>query len=266
MDSSNRNVWIVVAVILVIACCCILALATGAASWLAARASDVEPFDLGGLYRERTEETFAVGGTPTLEIDLFAGSVTIRPGESDELHVVAVKKATSRGKLDRIDVQMSGQGDGVVIKTKKLSNLDNASVDLEITTPANTRLDVHTGAGTVDVRGIDGRIDVHSGAGTINARDISGTARLGLGAGEITYEGTPSGICSFETGAGSILIRLPADANVEVDLGTGVGSVDVDFDLDGQVTLRGAEGVIGNGSQGSIYAHTGVGNVTLDRQ
>ena len=102
MDSRNRNVWIVVAAILVVACCCTLALATGAASWIAARATefesfDLKSFDLGGLYRERIEETFDSGRAQTLEIDLFAGSVTVRAGDSDEINVVAVKKARAAG-------------------------------------------------------------------------------------------------------------------------------------------------------------------------
>lgn len=266
MESSNRNVWIFVVAILALACCCSLVVAAAATSWFAARASDLGPFDLGGLYCEPTEETFEVSDAPTLDITNFAGSITVRPGESDVLHVVAVRKVSTRGKLDRIDVQMTEVDDRVVIRAKKLNNLSNASVDFEITAPANTRLDVHTGAGTVDVRGIDGRIDVYSGAGTIKARDVSGTASMALGAGEITYEGTPAGNCSFKTGAGNILLRVPADSNVEVDLGTGIGTIGVDFSVDGRVTMRAARGVIGDGSQGSIYAHTGVGNVTLDRQ
>ena len=95
---------------------------------------------------------------------------------------------------------------------------------------------------------------------------ISGTARLDTGAGNIDYQGTPQGECRFETGAGNITLALPADLNVQVDLDTGAGNIDVDYAVDGQVTRTEVNGVIGDGSQGSIYAQTGVGNIDVVRR
>jgi hypothetical protein len=53
---------------------------------------------------------------------------------------------------------------------------------------------------------------------------------------------------------------------MEVDVGTGSGNIDVDFKVDGRVTGREARGTIGDGSDGSIYAHTGSGTVRLIRR
>ncbi len=267
MESKNRNVWIVVILVLVIACCCVLALAAGAIGWLATEYAGpwIEPFDLGALDRERVEETFEIGDAPSLEITNFAGSVTIRSGEGDVARVVATKKASSRSRLDRIEVDMSAREGRLVIKTRKSFTTGNASVDLEITAPAGSRVKVDTGAGEVDVRGITGQIDIDSGAGTVSVRGAQGATRIDLGAGQITYEGTPSGDCRFQTGAGEIILRLPASPDVRIDVGTGLGGVDVDFDVDGHVSPRSAEGVIGDGSQGSIFAHTGVGGVSVKR-
>jgi len=267
MESKNQNVWIAVIVALVIACCCALAMAVGAVAWLTSRYADtgVEPLNLGNLSRERLEESFEVGQAPNLEITNFAGSVTVRSGEGNVVRVVATKKATSEAKLDRIQVRMTEADGRVVIKTKKLLDQGNASVDLEITAPAGSRVSVDTGAGTVVVRDIAGRIDINSGAGSVDVRGAAGPVRVDLGAGQITYEGAPSGDCRFQTGAGEIALRLPGSPNVRIDLGTGLGAVDVDFDVDGRVSPRRAEGVIGDGSQGSIFAHTGVGGVRVER-
>jgi DUF4097 and DUF4098 domain-containing protein YvlB len=268
MESKNRNVWIVVIAVLVIACCCALALAAGAVGWLTSRYADIEgePFDLGALQRERVEETFEVGDAPTLEITNFAGSVSIQPGEGNVIHVVATKKASSQSRLDRIEVNMSEANGRVMIKTRNSLSTGNASVELEITAPAGSRVSVDTGAGEVDVRGITGSLDIHSGAGTVGVRGAQGTTRVDLGAGQITYEGSPSGECRFQTGAGEIILRLPESPNVRIDVGTGLGAVDVDFDLNGQVSPRSANGVIGDGRQGTIYAHTGIGSVSVRRQ
>jgi hypothetical protein len=265
-QKTNYTPWIIVAVVLIVACCCATAFGAAALAWLTNRAADLEPFDLGGLYRERVEQTLEVGDAPTLHVDNFAGAVTIRAGEGDTIHVVATKKASSRSRLDRIEIEISERDGGAIIHTQKPNTLNNVSVDIEITAPAGTRLDVDTGAGTLEVRGITGQIDAHSGAGTIEVRGAQGIARLDVGAGQIIYEGAPEGECRFHTGAGEIVLRLPADLNAEVDLSTGLGNVNVDHRVDGRVSMRQVRGVIGDGSQASIYAHTGVGSIEVHRR
>jgi hypothetical protein len=268
MERRNRNIWIVVIVILAVACCCLLALAAGAVSWFTSQyaGSWEQPLDLGAQDRERVEETFEVGETPDLEITNFAGAVTVQSGTGNTVHVVAIKKALSQSRLDRIEVSMSESNGRVVIKTKNSSTLGNASVDLEITAPPGSQVRVDTGAGEVNVRGITAQTDIHSGAGSVDVRSARGPVRVDLGVGQITYEGTPSGNCRFQTGAGEVVLRLPENPSVAIDLGTGMGTVDVSFAVDGSVSRRSASGTIGDGSQGSISAHTGVGSVSVRRQ
>ena len=268
MDSRNRNLWIIVIVVLVVSCCCVLAAAVGAGWWLTTRVADTgqKTLDLGGLYRERVEETFAVDGAPTLDISSFAGSVAIWSGEEGIVRVVATQKASSRSRLDRIELSMSGDKNRVVVKVKELFPQSNASVDLEITAPAGSRLNLDLGAGPVEVGDITGRIDIHNGAGTVEVRGARGAASVDVGAGQITYQGSPSGDCRFQTGVGEIILRLPPVLDMAVDVSTGLGAVRVDFPVDGAVSKSSVEGIIGDGSQGSICAHTGIGAITLYRR
>ncbi|MFN2290505.1 MAG: hypothetical protein ACK2UC_04860 [Anaerolineae bacterium] len=268
MESKNRNTWIIVIGVLLIACCCIVALTAGAVAWLADRytGSWEAPLDMGSLQRERVEERFEVGAAPDLEITNFAGAITIRTGEEGTISVVATKRASSRSRLDRIDVDMRASGSGVTITTRRLFDGGNAYVELEIVVPANSSVSVDTGAGEVDLRGVAGSIDIHSGAGQVDVRDASGRVQVDLGAGQILYEGTPQGDCRFQTGVGEVVLQLPENPNVRVDLGTGIGAVDVEFDVDGSVSTRSVKGVIGDGRQGSIFAHTGAGAVRLESQ
>lgn len=261
MESKNRNVWIIVAVIVVVLCCCALAVAAVAVGLFATQPSSWTWS--GSLQSLRSEEVFPVGDAPSLQIDSFAGNVIVRSGQSGFIRVVATRQAQSRDDLDRIQVKVSEGEGGLVIKTEKPSAFSSASVNLEITAPAGTRLDVDTGAGNVDIRQITGGIRVHSGAGNMDVSDTAGTARLDTGAGNIDYEGTPQGECRFETGAGNIRLTLPANPNVRVDLETGIGDIDIDFAVDGTVTGRDVQGVIGGGAQGTIYAHTGAGNIDV---
>lgn len=265
MESKNRNVGIIVVAILLVACCSLAALVS-LGGLFAVRSLNLDSVDLGALSRERLEQSFEVGDAPVLDIQNFAGSVTVRPGDSGAVHVVAAKRAGTQRSLDRIKITVSEQGGGLSIRSRVSPPVSNASVELEITTPADTRLNVDTGAGAVEVRGITGPISVDSGAGQVDLRGARGPVIVDLGAGQIIYEGAPSGDCHFGTGAGEIVLLLPNDLNMEVDLSTGIGAVGVDYRVDGQVKPREVRGIIGDGSQGTISAHTGAGAITLKRQ
>jgi DUF4097 and DUF4098 domain-containing protein YvlB len=268
MERRNRNAWIAVAVILVVCCGCVVIVAAAALSWFVVRVpraqTDLEIFDLGARTSARVEETFQVGATPYLEVRNFAGTVSIRSGEDNLIRVVATRRASSTSALGRIAVDMSQQRDRVVVRTKTSSGLANAYVELEITAPPGTEVDLDTGAGTIELSDMTGAIRAHSGAGTIMVRGAAGPVRLGTGAGSIQYQGTPSGHCSFDSGAGEIRLRLPANPDVRVDLSTGLGTVDVGYHVDGSTSRRNVKGVIGDGSQGSIYANTGLGTITVN--
>jgi hypothetical protein len=289
VETKRSNVWIIVVVLALAAmCCCALMVATGVVAWLAFRPSNWDSFDFGGLSSEpgeRTvERTIEVDSMPSLEITNFAGSVRIRSAVGGEIRIEATKKAPRHSDLHRIEVDVSERDGTVVVRTGKPASLDKASVELDITAPIATRLNLKTGAGTVDVRGLagdmvvdtgagtvvirdtTGRIRIHSGAGTVEVRDASGPAEIGVGAGTIEYEGELEGDSTFSTGLGEIILRLPEELNAKIDLSTAMGSVDVRYDVRGSVSTRKAVGVIGDGSEGSIYAHTGAGFVQMKRR
>jgi DUF4097 and DUF4098 domain-containing protein YvlB len=281
MESKNRGVWIfvlVVVVALALMSCCLVAAAGAIGVPVFVRSLipesvnwswPHEPVELPGLeLSERMEESFEVGSAPSLSIDSFAGGVTIRVGDEGTVRVVATKKATSRSRLDAIEVEMSAGASEVKITTRhpSLSSVSNLSVDLEITVPADTSVDLETGAGAIDVRGVRGALNIEAGAGGVEIRDAAGPVRVAVGAGGIDYDGDPSGECTFRAGAGGITLRIPADASLEVDLSAGLGGVRSDLRVSGTVTRRSVHGTIGTGSQGSIMATAGVGGIELVRR
>jgi DUF4097 and DUF4098 domain-containing protein YvlB len=304
--SDRRAVWIYVAVaLLLMCCCCAMVTAAAAGSWFASWPfswSFDRPFERSfstDQGQEGMDRIFRVDAAPRLAIDNFAGSITVRNGEEGEMRVIAVKKAPSAGSLDRITIEVDEREGGLVIETRKSQVLGSGSVQFEIIAPTNTDLDLHTGAGNVDVRGfrsnlmldsgagslsiqdaagiidaqsgagsismrgVSGEVDAHSGAGSIDISDAEGQMRLDTGTGSISYRGALRDDCRFESGAGSIELRLPADLDMEVDLGTGIGSIDVGYAVDGIVDQREVRGVIGSGRDGSIYAQTGSGGIDL---
>lgn len=265
MESKNRTIWIVVIVVLLVACCSFAAL-VGGVGWFAARSVNLQPFVSSGATSERVVQTFQVGDAPTLNIENFAGSITIRSSRSGVIEVTAAKKASNRARLNQIEILMSQTDSGVRIETKTRPPVSNMSVNLDIQVPADTTVVVDTGAGTVYVDGISAPLDIRSGAGQVDLRSVAGPVKVQLGAGQILYEGAPTGACRFDTGAGEIRLSVPAEWNMQVDLSTGIGAVGIDFPVDGTVRLREVRGVVGDGSQATIEAHTGAGAVSLNRR
>lgn len=267
MESRNRNLWIIIGVIVVLLCFCALLAAAIIAAASAGFFALVPVVQEGGIGRvtERSEQSYPVGQAPMLEVDNFAGNVTVRSGESGRIRVIVTKRATSSDNLNRIDVGLNQLDNGLQIRSSRPSTLvSNISVELDIFVPPDARLELDTGAGNVSVDGVQGEIVVHTGAGNVRVEGAMAPIALNTGAGNVDYGGTPRGQCTFETGAGNITLAMPADANVEIELGTGIGNISLGgFDVRGDTSGTDVQGTIGTGQQATIDAQTGVGNITL---
>jgi hypothetical protein len=252
MESGTRNVLLIVVLVVVALCCCLVAAAVLGFGWFTTWTFDVDELENLGQARVSAGSVrrFEVGGSPALALESFAGAITIRVGEGDSIQVRESRRAPRVENLNQIDVQYEETRDGLRITSRlRRSGLSNTFVEFDIAVPADTDLTVDLGAGEIDIRG------------------VRGSAGVKLGAGSIEYDGEPVGDCRFETGAGEIVLRLPANLNAEIDLDTGIGEVDVaGFDVAGQVSRGRAQGRIGRGGDASIFARTGAGRVELGRR
>lgn len=282
MERRRRTSCIVVLAAMSLLGGCALAVAVGIVGWLTGWSFDWDRAP--GSERHRVEQSFAVSNTPKLEIDAFAGNVVIRPGQDGVIHVVATKKAALRSDLSRIKVRFSQEDGGLrihLVQSNPPFGVKDASVDLEIVTPPDTRLEMDANFGNLDVQGLRGQVNVDTTAGNVNIRDlvgpikvstdfgmidirdVAGLARLTSNAGTILYQGEPQGECRFESNFGAVVLGLPRDSNLELHLRTDLGSVDVDCPLSGRVTRREVRGVMGSGGQGTVHAVNGVGGIGL---
>jgi hypothetical protein len=266
MENRNRNLWIIIAVVVVLLCLCAVvtaALIAAGVGWFAT----APVFQEGGIGRvtERTEGVYAAGPAPLLEIENFAGDVTVRAGESGEIRVIVEKKAASSEGLARIRVDLEERDDGLWIRTSRSSTrIANESVDIEVLVPDDARLHLDTGAGNVQVEGIEGEIWANTGAGNVEVWGATGPITLETGAGNIDYDGEPQGDVTFDTGAGNITLRLPTGADLAIDLETGIGDIDLGgFALEGDTSGTEVGGTLGSGQGATLKAETGVGNITL---
>jgi hypothetical protein len=190
-------------------------------------------------YSHTRAECFAVDDSPTLTIDNFYGDVTVRDGEEGIVEVVASKRAAREMDLERIEVEITQSGSGLEIRTDIPSGLNNVSVELEITAPADTQVDLQSRGGDVSIVGIAGRVRAVTGGGDIEVWEAKSPLDVHTAGGNITVFGAKGGLHA-ETAGGDIEIH---DADGETFVSTGGGNIQI------------------LGANGEIQVNTGAGDI-----
>ncbi len=193
-----------------------------------------------------------------------SGSVDVR-GLTNDVRVDTGSGSVSLSSVEG-DIQVdsgSGSLDVTGVRGDVRASTATGSIDVD---GVSGNVALSTGSGGIDLRNVSGKIDAHTSSGKVEARGVDGPVSLDSGSGGIEYQGRPEGECRFTTGSGSVKLILPSGLDSRVDLHTGSGSIDLDFAVDGRVTRRDVEGVIGSGDDVEIYARTGSGGIDLLRR
>ena len=91
METRNRNVWIIAIVALVLLCCCaaIVVALLGGLAMVTIDSQQVVDWDMNPAQEaEQSVQQFDLGTRPTLQVDNFAGDLTIQASESDLTEVI----------------------------------------------------------------------------------------------------------------------------------------------------------------------------------
>lgn len=151
----------------------------------------VEPSYADGQQNER-EDTFTVGVSPRLVVDVDQGSLSVAAGPPGEIRV----RATTGGP-SRVAYEVGQDGDEVrVTARKKPRKLLFGFVDLgrggkaaiEVTTPAATDVEAGLGAGPITLDGIGGASSLRTAAGRISVEDASGTLEAAAVTGQVMVD------------------------------------------------------------------------------
>ncbi len=207
------------------------------------------------------QQTFSVSGTPNLVINDATGTVKIQRGDSNSV----VIDATAHGSLfsnlstDTVDAKQDGNIINVLVGQNG-SIFNHGSVDLNITLPQNSNLQVTVNAGSLDVNGVSGQMDLKVDAGALNFENgtISGQSTFKDDAGAINFNGSiaANGNYDFEDNAGAINLTLPSSVPFTLDASSDVGKVNNDF----------GSNTIGDNPTSTVHVHTDVGAVNIHQQ
>jgi DUF4097 and DUF4098 domain-containing protein YvlB len=170
------------------------------------------------------------------------------------VHIEAVKHAASERALEELQVEITGEGDRVSIRTRYPRSRwmgGAGKVDYRLSVPRGARVRLRTVNGRVEVDGVaasleastvNGSVDVTGAGGEVEASAVNGSVDVAVARVD------PSGRSEIRTTNGSVRLTLPRDASAFVQAHTVNGSVGCDFDLaDASKSRRKLEGRIGNG-------------------
>ena len=229
---------------------------------------------------EIRDDSFSVGASTRLEIKSFNGRIAVNAGSDGIVRVLATIR-----RADRVEYTVSQDGDTVVVEAKRdgATFIRGPAVDIEITAPSKTILELQTSNGEIEVYGIEGTgilqtsngrivmksvtgsFHAYTSNGAIEVSGLVGTVTLETSNGAIDFAGdlTGGGNNEIKTSNGGVTVRLLATPSVRLDATTSNGDVNSRLPL--LTTGMGKHhlaGIIGDG-EAQLTIRTSNGSVTV---
>ncbi|MGA7293957.1 MAG: DUF4097 family beta strand repeat-containing protein [Terriglobales bacterium] len=213
------------------------------------------------------DRTFQVNGPVDLEVLTRSGDVTVRSGAAGRVSIHAKINSGNSwfGGDHKADVQALQSNPPIRQNGNSIHidyvNINNISIDYEITVPANTAISAHTGSGDQNVEGLQGNVDLESGSGDLVMARLTGDMRFQTGSGNVKGREL-SGPARIKAGSGDIDIEETGAG--DVDARTGSGNITVNGINGGFHAEAGSGDIHGKGVPKSMWsARTGSGNVNI---
>jgi hypothetical protein len=179
-------------------------------------------------------------GAPRVRVENHAGLIEVVAWERDAIEVQVEKSAPDPEGLDRLQVEISGGPDEVLVTSGATEPQLDSWVDFKLRCPRGTSLDLHNASGEVLVSGFYGASRVATASGPIHTARMHGTATLTSTSGSIkgaVLEGT----VYARSASGDVVLQGHLGSGHRLE--TASGSIDIDS-VNGSVDARSASGSI----------------------
>lgn len=246
------------------------------------------------------DHSFQVGKSPRLEADVEISRLTVRSGTTDQVRIQATLRHARQ-----TDYQVTQTGDTIKINVHMQpgfsSKLDQPAVEIIVTVPQNTDLDLRSSTGYVYVDEVSGHIalatftggiqlsdcegrielqnqtgsiacrrvrgtfDIRSDAGSVELDAVNGTFDVETNTAAINFEGELASAEQhrFESNIGSIDLFILGSPDLHVDASSQTGTVRCSLEMSVQVsTKHKCEGILGAGT-GQLQVRTSTGSITI---
>lgn len=232
---------------------------------------------------------WSTGPNPELRIDAHDAAVTVEAGEANAIDAVLMTHGWSIGSSGvRVIDHQTGNSVEIDIKVPSAHfSFGMHSIELKVRVPRELTANIHTGDGSIRLRGLHGPLRADTGDGSIQGEDLDGTLEATTGDGSVHIAGrfdnlqlhTKDGSVDLEaqrgsriqsdwrvqTGDGSVRISVPADLTADLELRTGDGRIHLGMPVTvtGTQTEHEVRGKL-NGGGPVFYIRTGDGSITVN--
>jgi DUF4097 and DUF4098 domain-containing protein YvlB len=245
-----------------------------------------------GASADDWNRAYQVQGRPQLVVEADDGNVIVSSGTDGSVHL-SVHSDGWRIAPDEIEVNAQQQGNRVELTLRKhnsgLRVHFHTSLEIRVTLPAGSDLNIHTRDGNLEISGIKGTHKLRTGDGNGGLRGVEGSVELETGDGNLDVEGrfdllslhTGDGNIeavvrdgsvmksgwTLRTGDGNIHLRLPDGFAADVDAHTGDGHVRSDFPITTNAVSSHENDLRGkmNGGGQTLSIRTGDGGIDIRR-
>ena len=216
------------------------------------------------------DRTLQVSGTVSLDVTTGSGDVTIKAGGTDKVVVHGTVHSNNdwfsnaENAIHTVESNPPIQQNGSSIRIGYDLPEDvrrHVSISYQITVPADTTVQAHSGSGSLGVEGVRAEVQAQTGSGEIRVRDIGGRSRVQTGSGSIRVANVAAPFYAH-TGSGDIEAELTGSGDVDVQ--TGSGGIHLRGVKGGLRARSGSGDLTADGSVGGSWSlHTGSGSIRL---
>ena len=243
-------------------------------------------------YGDDWNRAYQVNGRPQLVVDADDGNVIVTRGNDNSVHL-SVHSEGWRIAPGEIEISGQQQGNRVELTLRKhntgLHVHFHTALEIRVTLPEGSDMDVHTRDGNLRVNGIHGTHKLRTGDGNAEVRGTEGSLDLETGDGNLDIDGrfdvlslrtgdgnidavvrsgsTMKSAWTVRTGDGNIQIDLPSNFAADLDAHTGDGRVTCDFQVAGARESEERNDLRGkiNGGGQVLSVRSGDGSIEIRR-
>lgn len=216
------------------------------------------------------DRTLQTSGAVNLDVTTGSGDITVNTGNSSQVVVRGTIHSNNwifgggESVIHQVESNPPIEQNGNTIRIGYNLPEDarrHVSINYEITLPADTTLQAHSGSGNIDITGVRSQVQAQTGSGDIRARDLGRGLHAQTGSGNIRAEDVAAPLAA-QTGSGGVEATLTGSGDVDVHTGSGRISV---RGIDGGVRARTGSGDIeaSGAVAGPWQLHSGSGNIRM---
>src|ERR1700689_2929168 len=137
------------------------------------------------------DRSFQVNGAVDLEVLTRSGDIVVRNGSAGTVSIHAKIHSSNswfggnhKAEVQELQSNPPIRQNGNSIRIDYI-NLNNISIDYEITVPEDTSIRAHTGSGDQTIEGLKGNVDLESGSGDLKLARLTGEMHFQTGSGDV---------------------------------------------------------------------------------